>query len=133
MFDDLVQLARERSSDGAVRQDLGRLAALVETCNQLVYWRLGRELQDRSQPYDVPIGKLAYSELNLEIAEYGLRLLGIDGLVPTVGETDRSWLDEFLYARTYTIAGGSSEIMRNLLAERSLGMPREERPQVEAT
>ena len=32
-----------------------------------------------------------------------------------------------LYARTYTVAGGASEIMRNIIAERALGMPRERR------
>lgn len=135
MFDDLVELARRRaevttnpSAVGAIRADLGRFEALVEVCNQLVYWRLERELSGRSEHSDIPIGKLAYSELNLELAEYGLRLLGSESLQPRSDDEARSWQDEFLYARTYTIAGGSSEIMRNVLAERSLGMPREERP-----
>jgi alkylation response protein AidB-like acyl-CoA dehydrogenase len=38
------------------------------------------------------------------------------------------WQDAFLYARAWTIAGGSNEIMRNLIAERHLGLPREARP-----
>ena len=37
------------------------------------------------------------------------------------------WQDEWLYARAYTIAGGSSEIMRNLIAERGLALPRDRR------
>jgi alkylation response protein AidB-like acyl-CoA dehydrogenase len=35
--------------------------------------------------------------------------------------------DAFLYARAWTIAGGSNEIMRNIIAERALGLPREAR------
>jgi hypothetical protein len=132
---DLVDLARRARiggrpaiEAGSVRQDLGRFDALVEICNQLVYARLERELQGRSAPSDIPVGKLLYSELNLEMVEYGMRLAGSASLVTdTRAESERSWQDEFLYARTYTVAGGSSEIMRNLLAERTLKMPREPR------
>lgn len=121
MLDDLFALARERGrlEDAAVRADLGRFAARVEVCNLLVQARLRRELAGITVPSDVPIGKLAFSELNLELAEYGVGLLGDDALV-----AGSIWQDEYLYARTYTVAGGASEIMRNILAERSLGMPR---------
>jgi alkylation response protein AidB-like acyl-CoA dehydrogenase len=136
MLDDLVALAREQTlagrpaiEDAGVRRDLGRFAVLVESCNQLVAERLERELAGRSSPADVPICKLAFSELNLAMAEYGMHLQGADVLV-TGGPrsvADGIWQDEFLYARTYTVAGGSSEIMRNVIAERALGLPREAR------
>jgi alkylation response protein AidB-like acyl-CoA dehydrogenase len=124
MLEELVALARERGrvEDGAVRERLGRFAAEVEVCNLLVYARLEREMAGRSSPADVPVGKLAFSELNLAMAEFGVSLLGEDALV-----AGSIWQDEFLYARTYTVAGGASEIMRNILAERALGMPREVR------
>jgi alkylation response protein AidB-like acyl-CoA dehydrogenase len=35
------------------------------------------------------------------------------------------WQDELLYAKAYTISGGSNEIMRNILSERGLGLPRD--------
>ena len=130
MLEDIVRLANARGADAAVQQEIGRFAAEVEVCNLLVEERLRRELAGDSDPADVPIGKLAYSELNLALAEFALALQGADGLLVAGDEgtiADGRWQDELLYARTYTVAGGSSEIMRNVLAERTLGMPREER------
>ena len=80
---------------------------------------------------DAPVGKLFFSELNLEIAECALALQQMDSLLaerePTAVDGG-TWQDAFLYARAYTIAGGSSEIMRNMLAERALGLPKEPKP-----
>ena len=74
--------------------------------------------------------KIWGSELNLETAEYGLELQGARSALsdadPLVAEGGH-WQDAFLYARALTIAGGSNEIMRNLIAERGLGLPREPR------
>ena len=50
-----------------------------------------------------------------------LEILGIDGL--RMGEGNY-WLTEFLGARASTIYTGTSEIQRNILAERVLGLPR---------
>lgn len=118
------------SGDGDVRQELARLTGLVEINNLLVQLKLERELRGAETPADVPIGKLFFSELNLELVEYAMRLQGARGLL-VGGDQDAvsggRWQDEYLYARTYTVAGGASEIMRNIIAERALGMPREAR------
>ena len=43
-----------------------------------------------------------------------------------LGHTEAArWQDELLYAKAYTISGGSNEIMRNMLAERVLKLPRD--------
>jgi alkylation response protein AidB-like acyl-CoA dehydrogenase len=114
-----------------VRQRLGEFAAEVEICNLLVQQRISRDEAGRSTAADIPVGKLVYSELNLAMAEFALSLEGESALL-VEGDPDAvdggSWQDEYLYARTYTIAGGASEIMRNVIAERALGMPREPRP-----
>jgi len=73
------------------------------------------------------MAKLMFSELNLEMTTFAVDLAGEDGVLaeddPNVPDGGR-WQDEWLYARAFTIAGGSSEIMRNLIAERGLGLPR---------
>jgi alkylation response protein AidB-like acyl-CoA dehydrogenase len=134
LVDSLVALAHRLAKPGeldpAVRDVLGRYTALADICRDLVDARLERERHGEASAADVPIGKLVYSELNLAVVEFALRMLGGAALLsegdPDAVEDGR-WQDEFLYARTYTIAGGSSEIMRNILAERVLGMPREAR------
>ncbi|GAB2963976.1 acyl-CoA dehydrogenase family protein [Amycolatopsis acidiphila] len=104
---------------------LAEIQALsVHTRLSLARWREGAE-----RALDAPVAKLAFSELNLRLAEYALSLQGAEGVL-TEGDPgvvdDGSWQDAYLYARAYTIAGGSSEIMRNLIAERGLGLPREQ-------
>jgi len=126
----LAGVARLAGEDPAEQRTLGALAARVEVCNLLAAARFERELAGRERPQDIPVGKLSYSELNLDLAEYGVRLQGARSLLVAgdPGTVDGGrWQDELLYARTYTVAGGASEIMRNVLAERVLGLPREPR------
>ena len=70
--------------------------------------------------------KLATSELGKEIFELGMELLGPYGAVvdPDRGEQTGRWARSFLQSFASTIAGGSSEIQRNIIAERILGLPR---------
>jgi alkylation response protein AidB-like acyl-CoA dehydrogenase len=81
------------------------------------------------------VGKLMMAEVNQRIYEACLDLLGEDGLVyepgyelrrPVQGSS-RDWAEAvkhtFLRSRAFSIEGGTSEIMRNILAERVLGLP----------
>jgi hypothetical protein len=73
------------------------------------------------------MAKLFSSELNLRITQYALALLGPHAQIETneQGEVPGHWLARELIARAHTIAGGTSEIQRNILAERVLGLPKE--------
>jgi alkylation response protein AidB-like acyl-CoA dehydrogenase len=53
----------------------------------------------------------------------GLRLLGPAGAV--VDERSQLWVTGLLFSRSLTIAGGTSEIQRNVIAERLLGLPKD--------
>ena len=91
-----------------------------------------KAMKGQITPADAPIAKIWFSELNLATTEAALALLGTCSMVmegDELAEEDGRWQDAFLYARAWTIAGGSNEIMRNLIAERGLGLPREPRGQ----
>lgn len=135
MFDDLLDMFRGLDDGPSplvdradIRLELAELHAEVEVANLLAYATMTRDSAGRATERDIPVGKLAFSELNLRLAEYAVDVLGARGLLgwgePGAPDGGR-WNEEYLYARTYTIAGGSSEIMRNLLAERALGLPRD--------
>ena len=67
--------------------------------------------------------KLRYSELAQEIADLTLRTIGRPALAGTAGRA-RAAVQDYLWSLQYTIAAGTSQIQRNLIAERILGMPR---------
>jgi alkylation response protein AidB-like acyl-CoA dehydrogenase len=133
----LVQTARAHRRGGrpaiddqGVRQQIGGLAARSRIQKYLGYTVATRGIKGESTMADGPSTKIWFSELNLEIAEAALGLQGARSLLAEGdpdGYLDGRWQDSFLYARAWTIAGGSSEIMRNLIAERHLQLPREPR------
>jgi alkylation response protein AidB-like acyl-CoA dehydrogenase len=75
-----------------------------------------------------PLGsavKLGYSELGQEIARLGVQLLGRRAIGADGPESDEAIaVRDYLWAFQYTIAAGTSQIQRNLIAERILGMPK---------
>jgi alkylation response protein AidB-like acyl-CoA dehydrogenase len=64
--------------------------------------------------------KLMWSELNQRMSETAIDALGPAGQV----ENGHPWTYAFLRARGNTIEAGTSEVLRNILAERVLGLPR---------
>ena len=85
------------------------------------------------------IGKLAMAELNQSLSELAVDLLGAGGVLFGSYDVPRSAHDSFaggndpavgfLRTRANSIEGGTSEILRNILGERVLGLPREPRPE----
>jgi alkylation response protein AidB-like acyl-CoA dehydrogenase len=116
--------------DAAVRQQIGDFAARSRIQRHLGQRMATKAAKGQITPADAPMAKIWFSELNLEIAEAALALQGARSMAIEGDELafeDGRWQDAFLYARAWTIAGGSNEIMRNLIAERGLGLPREPR------
>ena len=72
------------------------------------------------------VRKLLGVEHEQRVQEMGMALYGADGAVLD-GDAQR-WEEGFLATRCLTIAGGTSEVQRNVIAERMLGQPRDAEP-----
>ena len=76
-------------------------------------------------------GKLAFAENNKEIHEFNMELLGASAMLYGSYDIERSakamgagsTQQQFLRSRANSIEGGTSEVMRNILGERVLGLP----------
>ena len=133
----LVRVARDHRrrgrpaiEDRAVRQQIGRVAARNRMERYLGHQIETRAAKGQTNVWDAPLVKIWFSELNLEVADYALRLLGGRGALvegEPLAYQDGYLQDAFLYARSWTIAGGSNEILRNVIGERGLELPREPR------
>ena len=114
----LTALARADRADPIVRQEIARL----ETG-----YRLGRLLVTREVLGQGPTGfsaatKCFCTEHEWDVAQFVARVLGAEATLwdPLVAG--------LTYAPGYTIMGGTSNVMRNILGERTLGLPREPSP-----
>jgi alkylation response protein AidB-like acyl-CoA dehydrogenase len=128
----LVALARVRSGAGsgwdsdAVRARVGRLEASVEALWRMTQMCIAEaERSGAPSPFGSAV-KLRYSELSQEIAELALRLAGepIVARADLEGVPTAEIVREYLWSLQFTIAAGTSQIQRNLIAERILGLPK---------
>ena len=69
---------------------------------------------------EASLGKVFWSELDVELHATALRLLGDRAEIVD----DNDWLDGYLFALSGPIYAGTNEIQRNIIAERVLGLPR---------
>jgi alkylation response protein AidB-like acyl-CoA dehydrogenase len=108
--------------DGAVASALGTLRAQVTALRAMTYLSVSRGLVQEVPGPEGNVIALYYAELSKKVYALAVELLGAEGLEKRT--TERDWLTEYLDAFKNTIAGGSSQIRRNVIGERLLGLPR---------
>ncbi|NMO88274.1 acyl-CoA dehydrogenase [Actinomycetospora sp. TBRC 11914] len=117
LLDALVRIAPD---DAGFSREVGAALAEEQAVQALTLRRLLQAMTGAEPGPEAQIAKIVNSERIQRIADVGLRLVGTAG----VDEADDfGWL--YLRSRFTTIGGGTSQITRNVLAERVLGLPRE--------
>ncbi|QGV80029.1 acyl-CoA dehydrogenase family protein [Streptomyces ficellus] len=122
----LGELAREaratgRWDDPVLRRRLGRLGAEFRALWRLVQWNVGGAGATGAVPgAGGSVFKLRYSHARQELYDAAAEVLGGAGAL----DLDRPWVHDRLSSLSYTIAAGTSQIQRGILAERVLGLPK---------
>jgi len=109
-----------RGSDPLVRQKVAQYTIEARALQLNGYRALTAMKRNGIPGPEGSILKLMWSELNQRMAETAVDVAGASG---QVGETS-GWKYQFLRSRANTIEAGTSEVLRNILAERVLGLPR---------
>jgi alkylation response protein AidB-like acyl-CoA dehydrogenase len=118
---------RRAADDPVLRQKIAQSAIETAVLRYTAY-RNVTMVQRTGQPGpEGSILKVFWSELEQRLKETALEILGQRGLLPK-GEArvadDGFWFYEFLWSRAATIYAGTSEVQRNIIAQRVLGLPR---------
>jgi alkylation response protein AidB-like acyl-CoA dehydrogenase len=124
---DLQRDGRPASSDPTLRQRLAQLAIEVEVLRLNSLRQLTRLTKGEKPGPESSIQKLYYSELDQRLARAATSLAGPRGMLSrgSARALDRGrWGQRELQSRAVTIYAGTSEIQRNIIAERVLGLPR---------
>ena len=119
----LVADGADGRRDPRVLDTLGAIVARTQALAAMGVRTTLRALGGGAPGPESSIRKLLGVELDQEVQEAGLELLG-----PAAAAADgraTSWVGGFLGNRSLSIAGGTSEIQRNVIAERLLGLPRD--------
>ncbi|CDO91543.1 acyl-CoA dehydrogenase [Mycobacterium triplex] len=117
-------LARHRPGDTGIAREVGALLIESYTLATLNLRQAARAVFDAGPGVEGNIAKLFGAEHAQRVAELALRIADRAILV---GE-EPNVVHDYLFSRCLTIAGGTSEIVRNLVAERILGLPRDPAP-----
>jgi alkylation response protein AidB-like acyl-CoA dehydrogenase len=115
----LLELAKETGAahDPVMRQELARVYLEGELLKLVSERALSGALHGRALGPESSIAKLVWSEAEQHLGEVAGDVLGLDA-------NSGQWGRDRVYSRALTIAGGTTQVNKNILATRILGLPR---------
>jgi alkylation response protein AidB-like acyl-CoA dehydrogenase len=132
--EELIRLAAERVGangrplidDEALAERLARLRGEVAAARAMIYMTASRGLHQDSPGPEGTFVPLFFAELSQRVQAAAMDILGPDSLYYDVHDME-TWSHKYLRSLANTILGGTSEIRRNIIGERVLGLPRDAR------
>jgi alkylation response protein AidB-like acyl-CoA dehydrogenase len=126
-YDEIVAVARAqgRDRDPVVRDKLARVLTELECLRYHAMHVLTQTERGRDLGFEASMTKLQWSETFQDLWEVFDDILGEDATLDEAGGIDlRALHAQAMWSRSVTIWGGSSQVQRNITAERVLGLPR---------
>jgi len=114
----LADAGPDRRSAPIHRQRLAARYIDSEILRLLAQRTVSAAMHDRMPGAEASVIKLAWSVMEQRVAETAVDVLGLEAL-------SGSWADRLAGSRSLTIAGGTTEVNKNIIGERVLGLPRE--------
>jgi alkylation response protein AidB-like acyl-CoA dehydrogenase len=131
---EVLELARRVGPEGApaardrrYRQRLAQCFLEAEICRLLVYKQVSDMMREGQPGPEGSCLKLVWSELDIRMKELAIEIEGPYAAIArgaSAAVDDGRWQHEYLWSRAASIYAGTSEVQRNIIAQRVLGLPR---------
>jgi alkylation response protein AidB-like acyl-CoA dehydrogenase len=128
---DVIDLVRAHggTDDALLRQRVARLYIESEVLRLIRLRTISAKVRGLEPGPEASVRKALSDEHGQHVMELAKELAGVHGMLADAGpfgDPDRTgWNYGYLYARALTIGGGTSEVQRNILGEKVLGLPRD--------
>jgi alkylation response protein AidB-like acyl-CoA dehydrogenase len=123
-----VARARGRLADPMIRQRLADSRIGLELMRFGLYRTVTSVVKDGRPGPEASIGKLQWSQWHQALGELAFDILGAEATLSHDSDALHEIEHAFLFSRAHTIYAGSSQIQRNIIGERVLGLPKEPEP-----
>lgn len=133
VVEDLIDFARDHVGpdgrraaieDDEISRRLARARASVASLRAMTYVGICDNMKSDTPGPRGSMLKLHYADLCKEVAALAMDIVGVDALRDSSRWDKNGWVGNYLYSFSQSIGGGTSEIQRNIIGERVLGLPR---------
>lgn len=131
--EELIETARQRTgpdgrrpaiADDEIARRLATARAEVAALRSMTIAGISRTARTGVPGPEGSIVRLFHGELHQRVYQLALDIIGPDALRLTPVDGDGVWTGPYLQSFAYTIGGGTTDIQRNIVGERVLGLPR---------